>query len=247
MPAIEDRCSVGIVFAVAIEADAFERSAVDRVETRAAGLTVHEGTVHGARVAWCVGGIGAARADRAARRLLAGHRPRLLVTAGFAGGLDPALTRGTAVRPTVSVADGDPRPLDLSSIGRSDVVHGQASTIVTVAEVVTTPAAKRLLAGRSGAHLVDMETHAVAAAAAAVGVPCAAVRVISDAADEALPGEVAALARPQSAIRRLGTALGAVGRRPRAALDLWRLYEHAVVDARTLAAAIEDVCVAAAG
>ena len=76
--------------------------------------------------------------------------------------------------------------------------------------------------------------------------PCAAVRVISDAADDALPVEVAALARPQSAVRRLGAVLGAVGRRPRAALDLWRLYEHAVVDAHALAAALEALCAAAA-
>ena len=118
-------------------------------------------------------------------------------------------------------------------------------TIVSVSAIVATPAAKRALAVRSGAGLVDMETHAVAAVAAAAGLPCAAVRVISDAALDELPREVAALARPQSTLRRLGTALGAVGRRPGAALDLWRLYEHAVIDGRTLATALAETCAAA--
>jgi hypothetical protein len=33
-----------------------------------------------------------------------------------------------------------------------------------------------------------------------------------------------------------------IGRRPRAALDLWQLWERAVVDGRTLAAAVCRLC-----
>jgi len=241
MTAYPGGCDAGVVFAVEIEADPFERLAVDRTTTRAAGCLVHEGTVAGARVAWCVGGAGAEAATRAARMLVDGHRPRLLVAAGFAGGLDPALRRGVVAMPTrVVLADAaGPLPLLAPAL---DPAAGL--TIVTVADVVATSAAKRSLAARSAAQLVDMETHAVATVATAAGLPCAAVRVISDAVDEDLPGEVAALARPQSALRRLGAALGAVGRRPRAAVDLWRLYERAVVDARTLAAGLAEVCAA---
>ncbi|MFM9058121.1 MAG: hypothetical protein ACKOSQ_03155 [Planctomycetaceae bacterium] len=244
MNTLREPCAVGIVFAVAVEADAFERAATDRIETRAAGLAFHEGMVRGARVAWCVGGVGAAAADHATRMLVAGHRPGLLMSAGFAGGLDPALTRGAVVRPAISVADGARRPLPLDT--RGCPVAAPPLTIVTVADVVATPAAKRALADRCHAHLVDMETRAVAEAALALGLPCASVRVISDTVDDELPREVAALVRPQSPLRRLGAALGAVGRRPRAALDLWRLYEHAVVDAQSLAQALAELCAATA-
>ena len=192
MSALVEHRAAGLVFAVTIEADAFERLAVDRVETRAAGLVIHEGTVAGARVAWCAGGVGADAATRAARLLVDGHRPRLLVSAGFAGGLDPALARGAVVRPTLAVADGDPRRFDLVRPCAS-AAAGISRTIVTVPGVVATPAAKRDLAARSGAHLCDMETHAVAAVATGSGIPCASVRVISDAADDELPHEVAAL------------------------------------------------------
>jgi hypothetical protein len=34
--------------------------------------------------------------------------------------------------------------------------------------------------------------------------------------------------------------VGAVGRRPAAAVDFWRLWERSVVDSRTLAAALAD-------
>ena len=72
-------CAAGVIFALPIEADAFERLATDRIETLVGDLAFHEATLAGRRVAWCVGGIGRARAERAARLLLDGHRPRALV------------------------------------------------------------------------------------------------------------------------------------------------------------------------
>jgi adenosylhomocysteine nucleosidase len=251
--------TAAIIFAVPIEADAFARLAIDRTETRADGLVFEEGTVAGHRVAWCVGGVGRAAAERAARRLVAGHRPQLLVTAGFAGGLDHGLARGVVCRPARAVlaasAPGtrgglltgtsetreapSQRPLPtLDLVGDG----GEPLTICTVDAVVRTPAEKRSLAARTGAAVVDMESFAVAAVAHDRGLPCACVRVISDALDDELPREVVGLAQPQSAWRRLGAAVGAVGRRPGAALDLWRLWERAVLDGRTLATALAALC-----
>lgn len=239
-PPSTGRVDVGIVFAMAIEADAFERLVADRVELRAAGLVFHEGTAGGRRVAWCVGGVGSDAAARAARLLVDGHRPRLLVSAGFAGGLDPALARGALVRPTRVVDEAGAAPLPLMPVGATPAAA--PITICTVGRIVRSPEEKRALAATTGAVLVDMETHAVAAAAAAAGLPCAGLRVVSDDATQALPREVTALAAPQSAWRRFGAALGGLARRPSAAVDLWRLWEHAVVDGRTLATGLAETC-----
>jgi adenosylhomocysteine nucleosidase len=228
-------CDVGVIFAVSIEADAFSRLVTMTSETQATQMTFHEGTVHGRRVVWCVSGVGVDAATAATRLLVDGHHPRLVVSAGFAGGLDPNLRRGSVVRPAVSVVEGDSLKL---SLAYADPEPGLPMTIITASRVVASVEEKRCLAERSGGHVVDMETHAVAAAARAAGLACASVRVISDDAGQELPREVASLAAPQSAMRRLGSALAAVGRRPRAAIDLWRLYEHAVVDGGTLAAAL---------
>lgn len=239
-------CEAGIVFALAIEADAFERRATDRVEWRGPGVVVLEGTVAGVRVAWCVSGAGGPAAARAAALMIDGHRPRRLVSAGFAGGLDPALPRGGVVRPAaVTTAQAGTR-IPLTRVGAGTAAAAE-TLVVSVTEVVATVAAKRALAARTGAVIVDMETHAIATLAATAGLPCLGVRVVSDDASQTLPAEVAGLARPQSALRRLGAVVGAVSRRPAAAVDLWRLYEHAVVDGRTLAAELERLCGELAG
>jgi adenosylhomocysteine nucleosidase len=240
----ERGCDVGIIFALDVEADAFARRVADRVAWRGPGPEFSEGTLAGIRVAWCVSGVGGPAAARAAGLMLDGHRPRRLVTAGFAGGLDPAVPRGGVVRPSgVTTEQGGPR-LALAMVGSGDAA---GPLVVSVDTVAATVARKQALAAHTGAALVDMETHAIATVAATAGLPCLAVRVVSDDATQTLPAEVAGLARPQSAFRRFGAVVGALGRRPAVAFDLWRLYEHAVVDGRTLAADLERLCGEIAG
>jgi len=237
---------VGILFAMPVEADAFAGLVTETVELTAAGLTLHEGVVASRRVAWCVAGAGGEATGRATRLVIDGHRPRVIVSAGFGGGLDPSLTRGTVVYPRRSInrTGGPPIAVVATEQGIKTAAAGSETssdglTIVSVDTVVTTAAAKRELAASTGASLVDMETYAVATAARAAGLPCVSIRVISDDASQDLPKEIAALVQPQSGMRRLGAALAGIGRRPRAALDMWQLWEHAVVDGRTLAGAIK--------
>ncbi len=228
-----------------VEADAFAGLATETVEVTAAGLTLYEGVVAGRRVAWCVAGAGSEPAGRATRLLIDGHRPRLILSPGFAGGLNPALTRGTVVYPRRSITRSGGPPIAVVATGQGsvtaaagDATSSDSLAIVSVDTVMTTAAAKRELAVSTGASLVDMETYAVATAARAAGLPCVSIRVISDDASQDLPKEIAALVQPQSGMRRLGAALAGIGRRPRAAVDMWKLWEHAVVDGRTLAGAI---------
>jgi adenosylhomocysteine nucleosidase len=229
------RPAAGILFAVPVETDAFERRVSEQTETAAAGLAFREGILAGRQVAWCVAGVGCERAARAARLLIDGHRPRLLITAGFAGGLDPTLARGAVIEPTAVRGEADGRePLALAAAA-------SGPTLVTVDRIVHTPAGKAALAAATGAAAVDMETLAVAEVAHEAGLPCRSVRVISDAAGDELPPDVTRLVEPQSPFRRAGSLLGLLGRRPRAAFDLWQLWERAVVDGRTLADAVERI------
>jgi hypothetical protein len=68
-------------------------------------------------------------------------------------------------------------------------------------EVVTTPSAKLELAGRTGAAAVDMETAAVAQAAAAARLPCMAIRVIADGSADALPQGIESLVTAEGRTR----------------------------------------------
>jgi adenosylhomocysteine nucleosidase len=237
LPPSRTACVAGIVFAMPIEADALAALASETVEYTTAAGRIVEGLVAGRRVAWSVSGAGGAAAARATRLLIDGHRPGLILSAGFAGGLTPAVGRGSVVHPRRVLSRTAGPPIELPGAGQG--AGGGDHAIVSVDAVVTTAAAKRDLAAATGASLVDMETYAVATAAVAAGLPCVSIRVISDDAAQDLPREIAALVQPQSGMRRLGAAIGAIGRRPRSALDMWQLWEHAVVDGRTLAAAIE--------
>lgn len=226
-------CAAGIVFALSIEADPFTRRAEGRTEAEAGGLVCHEGTFGERRVAWCVGGVGSARAERATRLLVDGHRPRTLISAGFAGALDRSLARGSVVHPSAvrGLADGTVRHLD-----------GQGGPLlVTVDAIVRTAAEKHAMADATGATIVDMETLAVADVARQAGLPCHGLRVISDAAGDELPADIGRLLKPQSATRKVGAVLGLLSRRPRAAMDLWHLWERAVVDGRTLSDALVEL------
>jgi adenosylhomocysteine nucleosidase len=227
--------AAGIVFAMPVEADAFAARGRDVVRMQAAGLEFHEGTIGGRRVAWVVAGAGLARAERACRLLIDGHRPGLIISAGFAGGLVAGIERGSVVAPSRAIrAEQESIPLAVAAASG----FANAGAIVTIDHVACTAHEKESLA-TTGAELVDMETWGVARTAREVGIDCVGLRVVSDTASDELPREMAALVKPQSSFRRLGSALRAVSRRPGAAVDMWRLWEHAVVDARTLADALE--------
>lgn len=229
------KTAAGVVFAMPVEADAFAARGRDVSQVHAAGLTFHEGTVAGHRVAWVVAGAGLERAERACRLLIEGHRPGLIVSAGFAGGLAAGIERGRVVSPVQAIRAGQ-EAIPLADAAVSGVA--KAGAIVTIDHVACTAHEKQSLAA-TGADLVDMESWGVARAARAAGLDCVGLRVVSDTASDELPREMASLVKPQSSLRRLGSALRAVSRRPGAAVDMWRLWENAVVDARALADALE--------
>jgi len=230
------RAAAGVVFALPVEAGRFADLVSEPLATEAAGLRLHEGRVADRDVAWVVAGVGVRAAARACRLLVDGHRPRLVIAAGFAGALADDLARGEIVCPWRAARVGE-ESIDL--VGLETAPARRPLGILSVDRVVCSADEKRRLGREAAADLVDMETWAVAREARDAGLPCACLRVVSDTADEELPREVARLAEAASPWRRLGLALGTLGRRPAAVGDLWRLWEQAVVDSRSLADALE--------
>lgn len=129
-------------------------------------------------------GVGPAMAAKRLNSLLAGPKPRLLICAGFAGGLDPKLRTGDLV-----VAENLSTPELLARVRAvvptaTPFVFG---SILSRTLPVESVADKAALHRETGALAVDMESEAVAAACRAAGVPLLVVRTISDPADAALP------------------------------------------------------------
>lgn len=139
-----------------------------------------------------VSGSDPGRAFEGARRLAANGAAGL-VSFGIAGGLDPKLAAGTVVlaRAVISddgttyAADRDWRLRVLAELaGRIEV---EAGVVAGWNRPVLSAGDKRKLFEATGASAVDMESHAVAAAAREFSLPFLALRAISDPAARSLP------------------------------------------------------------
>jgi adenosylhomocysteine nucleosidase len=122
-------------------------------------------------------GIGRANADKAAREYLAAHAPALLLTCGFAGGLDPALKIGDVIFET----GYEPVRAKLSVAG------AKPAKIFCAEKIAVTVGEKKALRAQTGADAAEMESAAVQSVCQERDIPCATVRVISDTATEDLP------------------------------------------------------------
>jgi len=125
-----------------------------------------------------VTGIGPRNAEKAIRSAFATGRPEVVLTCGFAGGLNPELATGTVV----FSADGESglSPALLSAGARPVKFHCSDRVAATAEE-------KKVLRQSTGADAVEMESGIIRTLCREQKIPGATVRVISDAANEELP------------------------------------------------------------
>jgi adenosylhomocysteine nucleosidase len=230
-------CDIGFVFALGIESGCLEDRFANSSVVHAAGRRVRVGELAGHRIALVRTGMGQVAARRGTEHLLAGHRPKLVISAGFSGGLQPQVRRGDLVlADRVGLTSGERLLVDLrfeQSASARPRVH--VGTIVTVDQLVCLPAEKISLGREQSALAVDMESWAVADACRQAKVPFLAVRVISDAADEALPAFIDQMARRKGFAGKTGVVLGALWRRPGSLREMVRLRSEGLVQADQLA------------
>jgi nucleoside phosphorylase len=137
-------------------------------------------------------GVGAERAEAAARRLL-DRGATALVSWGTAGGLDPKICPGTIVLPQAVIdTAGSRSEVDLEWRDRlvtriGDRVDVSTSELLSVVRPITSAEEKRELHRRTAAGAVDMESAAVASVSKRAGIRFIAVRVVVDAAAVSIP------------------------------------------------------------
>ncbi len=172
---------IAVVFALPEESGSFRTRLVGFRWTQVPGEGV--GWLGGRQVLVAHLGVGAPRAAQRGRAWLATYPLRGMISAGFAGGLDPRLEVGDLV---VGTNSGDPGWRNALSRKR---VCGAVfwGSLTTQSAVVEAAADKARLARETGAIAVDLETAVLAACCKELALPFLALRVVSDHSAQSLP------------------------------------------------------------
>jgi adenosylhomocysteine nucleosidase len=149
------------------------------------------GLRRGHHVSILLTGIGRQNAEKSLRKFLAANSPKLVLTCGFAGGLNPELKLGKVVFELAGPAANDQKLA--SNLAAAD---GKLAKFFCADRIATTVAEKKKLRDETGADAVEMESAAIHAICAERGIPCATIRVISDTAGEDLPLDFNVLSKP---------------------------------------------------
>ena len=193
---------IGVVAALKIEVAPLLARLTNVRKYSGSKVSVIEGEIGGKIIAVVLTGMGRPRAQRGAEVLLAGHRPRWPISAGFAGGLDPALARNTLVLPNEVVNLAGRRfAIDVAIPAEAHEQGLRTGCLLTADEIILNRAAKVKLRQEHRADLVDMETSAVAALCGERGVKFLSVRVISDEAESEPSPEILAIISSSSSMR----------------------------------------------
>jgi len=148
--------------------------------------------------------IGGGDAAVLRQRLEGGSNVSAVISIGICGALSAALKVGDCVIASeVVLPNGERVAVDSAWQAELRVRIPEASTgaIAGTDEIVLESGARRALEMRTRAIAVDMESHIAAAFARARAIPFAALRVISDAAETALPPAVLGAMAPDGGVR----------------------------------------------
>jgi adenosylhomocysteine nucleosidase len=216
------------------------------------GTPFYQGLLEGRKVTVVEGGMGTAAAARAARQLISTDRPSILLSAGFCG----------AIRPGAQVADlilckklftDNENGLHEVTLPGSELTTARLSaelqhrglrtwqgSFITTGRIVTKSACAETLPENLPTPVLEMESAAVALAAAAAGIPFLGIRAISDDAAEELGFSLDELTDDQLRIsvpRVLFTCL----KKPRIIPQLARLAANSGRAGKSLGTALQQI------
>ena len=176
--------------------------------------------------------------------------PSLVLTCGFAGGLNPDLKLGDMVFDTESFPGrrrGDESQIKekletphVVSYEKLVAAGAKPAKFFCADRIATTVAEKKALRAETGADVVEMESAAIQAVCAERGIPCVTIRVISDTAEEDLPLDFNALAKPDKSLD-FGKLAWAIAKSPGKIGALMALQKKTSFAANQLSAVLAKV------
>ncbi|NOS69268.1 MAG: hypothetical protein HOP33_04985 [Verrucomicrobia bacterium] len=175
-------------------------------------------------------GIGKGNSGHSFRKALEASLPTAVFTCGFAGGLNPALSIGDVVFET------DNEELQKQLLGAG----AKPARFFCATLIATTVAEKEELRRTTGADAVEMESEIIHEICRERGIPCATVRVISDAAHENLPLNFNKLSKSDQSLN-FGKLAWAIAKSPGKIPALLRLQRNTKYAAQQLALVLGKV------
>ena len=175
-------------------------------------------------------GMGHRNAESALQAWLARERPKLVLSAGFAGGLRPGLSRNTVLFDTEEGA------LAKALVGAG----AYPASFNCVPRIATSVKEKRALFEMTGADAVEMESGSIRKLCQQQHIPNAIVRVVLDSADVDLPLDFNALLTADQQLHPGKLAL-ALAKSPGKIPALLQLRRHSARAARRLAEVLAHV------
>jgi adenosylhomocysteine nucleosidase len=212
-----------ICFALKEEAAPFRKIATRKTATAQADLSI------------LLTGIGRQNAQKSMREFLAANSPKLVLTCGFAGGLNPELKLGEVIFELAGPAANDQKlAANLAAAG------AKPAKIFCAERIATSIAEKKKLRAETGADAVEMESASIHAVCRERGIPCATVRVISDTAGEDLPLDFNTLSKPDKNLD-FGKLFLAVAKSPGKIGALMELQKKTKLAAENLAEVLSKI------
>ena len=156
------------------------------------GVAIERGRLGGREVALAATGDGARNARAGVAALLsAASDVESLIVVGVSGALSPELaTADLVVASRVTDEDGEAHDADPARVAAAVQATGaRAAVVLSARRIADSAQEKRRLAQQAGPGpaVVDLESAAYVAAAAAASIPWIVLRAVSDRADENLP------------------------------------------------------------
>ena len=181
------------------------------------------------------------------------YEPDLVLTCGFAGGLNPDLKLGEVVFEIFSSSsrresaqteiENQSEPTDVGCYERERKLIAAGAKPVKffcADRIAITIAEKKKLRDETGADAVEMESAAIHEICHMQKIPCATVRVISDTANENLPLDFNALAKPDKNLD-FGKLALAIAKSPRKIPALMKLQKQTQFAAERLAEVLAKI------
>jgi adenosylhomocysteine nucleosidase len=178
------------------------------------------------------------------------YEPDLVLTCGFAGGLNPDLKLGDVVfevsssssrreSPQIEIGEKS-EPIDIGCHDKLIAGGARPAIFFSADRIATTVAEKKRLREQTGADAVEMESAAIHAVCAERKIPCVTVRVISDTANEDLPLDFNALTKADKNLD-FGKLFLAIAKSPGKIPALMELQKKTKFAAEKLAAVLAKI------